>query len=74
MESERWWERARAWQTKARRRKRRWGEVSRHHLDAVTVVTRARLGGECPRGLVGVTSDLQPHPEKDNGEGQVNKS
>lgn len=74
MESERWWERARAWQTKVRRRKRRWGEVSRHRLDAVTVVTGARLGGKCPRGLAGVTSDLQPHPEKDNGGGQVNKS
>lgn len=39
----------------------------------MTVVMRAGSGCECPRGLAGVTSDLQPHPQKDNGQDQVNK-
>lgn len=56
-----------------RRRKRKCGKVSRHCSEAVVVVTRAGPGGECPKGLAGVTSDLQSHPEKDNAGGQVKK-
>ena len=73
METERWRERARDQQMRVRRRKRNCGEVSWHCSDTVTVLTRAGPGGECPKGLAGVTSDLQPHPEIDNGGGQVNK-